>query len=400
MTKHIVVAVTGGIAAYKAATVVRDLMKAGWDVRVMMTAQATKFVTPLTFATLTGHAVATTLGPADQPLVHVELARWADAMVVVPATANVLSKAAWGIADDLVTTTLCAAACPRLFIPAMNDQMYANPAVQRNVTQLRADGARVMEPATGLLAEGYAGKGRLPAPAEISAWIHRQLVHGTALAGKHVLVTAGPTREYLDPVRYLTNPSSGRMGYALAAAARDQGAVVTLVSGPTALDPVPGVTLVAVQTSAEMAQAVFDRQEQADVIIAAAAVADYGVEHPAPEKIKKSGADLTLHLHQTKDIIATVAQNKRPDQYVVGFAAETTAVAEHARTKLQKKQLNMVVANDVSEQEIGFGSHENAVTIFTPDKAPQEVTRASKHAIATTIIQAIARHLGQVSDHQ
>ncbi|HJC03799.1 MAG TPA: bifunctional phosphopantothenoylcysteine decarboxylase/phosphopantothenate--cysteine ligase CoaBC [Candidatus Ligilactobacillus avistercoris] len=400
MTKHIVVAVTGGIAAYKAATVVRDLMKAGWDVRVMMTAQATKFVTPLTFATLTGHAVATTLGPADQPLVHVELARWADAMVVVPATADVLSKVALGIADDLVTTALCAAACPRLFIPAMNDQMYANPAVQRNVTQLRADGARVMEPATGLLAEGYAGKGRLPAPAEISAWIHRQLVHGTALAGKHVLVTAGPTREYLDPVRYLTNPSSGRMGYALAVAARDQGAAVTLVSGPTALDPVPGVTLVAVQTSAEMAQAVFNRQEQADVIIAAAAVADYGVEHPALEKIKKSGADLTLHLHQTKDIIATVAQNKRPDQYVVGFAAETTAVAEHARTKLQKKQLDMVVANDVSEQEIGFGSRENAVTIFTPDKAPQEVTRASKHAVATTIIQAIARHLGQVSDHQ
>lgn len=400
MTKHIVVAVTGGIAAYKAATVVRDLMKAGWDVRVMMTAQATKFVTPLTFATLTGHAVATTLGPADQPLVHVELARWADAMVVVPATADVLSKVALGIADDLVTTALCAAACPRLFIPAMNDQMYANPAVQRNVTQLRADGARVMEPATGLLAEGYAGKGRLPAPAEISAWIHRQLVHGTALAGKHVLVTAGPTREYLDPVRYLTNPSSGRMGYALAVAARDQGAAVTLVSGPTALDPVPGVTLVAVQTSAEMAQAVFNRQEQADVIIAAAAVADYGVEHPAPEKIKKGGADLTLHLHQTKDIIATVAQNKRPDQYVVGFAAETTAVAEHARTKLQKKQLDMVVANDVSEREIGFGSRENAVTIFTPDKAPQEVTRASKHAVATTIIQAIARHLGQVSDHQ
>lgn len=399
MTKHMVVAVTGGIAAYKAATVVRDLMKDGWDVRVMMTTQATKFVTPLTFATLTGHAVATTLGPVDQPLVHVELARWADAMVVVPATANVLGKVALGIADDLVTTTLCAAVCPRLFIPAMNDQMYANPAVQRNITQLRADGARIMEPATGMLAEGYSGKGRLPAPAEIRAWIHRQLVCGTALAGKRVLVTAGPTREYLDPVRYITNPSSGRMGYALAAAARDQGAAVTLVSGPTSLAPVPGVTLVAVQTSAEMAQAVLDRQEQADIIIAAAAVADYGVAHPASEKIKKTGADLTLHLYQTKDIIATVAQNKRPDQYVVGFAAETTAVAEHAQTKLQNKQLDMVVANDVGNHAIGFGSQENAVTIFTPGEEPQEVAQASKSAIAATVIQAIAHHLGQVNDH-
>lgn len=400
MTKHIVVAVTGGIAAYKAAAVVRALMRDGWDVRVMMTSQATKFVTPLTFATLTGHAVETTLGPSNQPLAHVELARWADAMVVVPATANVLSKVALGIADDLVTTTLCAAACPRLFIPAMNDQMFANPAVQRNITQLWADGARVMAPATGMLAEGYAGKGRLPAPEEISTWIHRQLVHGTALAGKHVLVTAGPTREYLDPVRFITNPSSGRMGYALAAAARDQGAEVTLVSGPTTLSPVPGVTLVAVQTSAEMARAVFDRQEQADIIIAAAAVADYGVEHPAPEKIKKNGTKLTLHLHQTKDIIATVAQNKRPDQYVVGFAAETTAVAEHARAKLQSKQLDMVVANDVSNQAIGFGSRENAVTILTPGKAPQTVAQASKQAVAATIIQTIARHLRQVSDHQ
>ncbi|MFK5675689.1 bifunctional phosphopantothenoylcysteine decarboxylase/phosphopantothenate--cysteine ligase CoaBC [Ligilactobacillus sp. LYQ60] len=400
MSKHIVVAVTGGIAAYKAATVVRTLIKDGWDVRVMMTNQATKFVTPLTFTTLTGHAVVTTLGPANQPLAHVELARWADAMVVVPATANVLSKVALGIADDVVTTTLCAAVCPRLFIPAMNDQMYANPAVQRNITRLRADGARVMEPATGMLAEGYAGKGRLPAPAEISTWLYQQLVPGTALAGKHVLVTAGPTREYLDPIRYITNPSSGRMGYALAAAARNQGAEVTLVSGPTALPPVPGVTLVAVQTSAEMAQAVFARQTQADIIIAAAAVADYGVKHPAPQKIKKNGAELTLHLHQTKDIIATVAQNKRPDQYVVGFAAETTAVAEHARAKLQSKQLDMVVANDVGKQAIGFGSRKNAVTIFTPEETPQAVAQASKQTIAATIIQAIARHLGQVSDHQ
>ncbi|WP_338210931.1 bifunctional phosphopantothenoylcysteine decarboxylase/phosphopantothenate--cysteine ligase CoaBC [Lactiplantibacillus paraxiangfangensis] len=390
--RHVTVVISGGIASYKALLLIRQLMKRGATVRVAMTAHAAEFVTPLTFQTLTQQPVVldefTTTDPKH--VVHVELADWTETMIMVPATANLIAKVANGIADDAATTTILATTAPKFVIPAMNSHMYANPATQRNLNQLVADGLHVLTPATGMLAEGYSGKGRLPEPEVIIDWLTDQLIQLTPnlpLAHQRVLVTAGGTREAIDPVRYISNRSSGKMGYAVAQVAREMGADVTLISATDQLAVPMGVHLVKVASAAELLTAVNTAFPTTNLLVMAAAVSDYRPVQSANQKIKKPAdhGDLTLQLTETPDILKQLAPQKT-SQYVVGFAAETQHLLTNAQRKLTRKQLDLLVANDVSKPGVGFNGDTNQVTLLRPNQEPVKTALLSKIEIARTIL--------------
>ncbi|MEW6425998.1 MAG: bifunctional phosphopantothenoylcysteine decarboxylase/phosphopantothenate--cysteine ligase CoaBC [Bacillota bacterium] len=391
--KLITLGVTGSIAAYKAAELASLLAKAGADVHVVMTAGAQKFVAPATFAALTGNPVHTDMfagaaGAGGSPFPHIELAK-AHLLVVAPATANILAKAARGVADDLLSTAILAARGPVLFCPAMNVHMYRNPATRANIAVLREYGYCVLEPGAGRLACGEEGEGRLPEPAEIVAEIAR-LLGGPAkdLQGLSVLVTAGGTREPLDPVRFISNRSSGKMGYALARAAAARGADVTLVSAPTAL-PVPaGVRVVPAETAQQMFAAVLEHFPQADLVLKAAAVADYRPARPAEQKIKKEGETLVLELTRNPDILLELGRCKKPGQVLVGFAAETENLLANARRKLAEKNVDLLVANDVTRPGAGFGADTNIVKLIYRDGKVVDLPLLEKTVLADRILDA------------
>lgn len=388
--KNVAVYVTGGIAVYKAADLVRKFIKQGANVKVAMTASATEFITPLTFQILSKHPVSTdTFDERENDKVnHIHLADWTDIAVVAPATANVIAKIANGIADDFVTTALLATKSPIIVVPAMNQHMLENPATVRNLELLEKDGKYVLEPDTGFLAEGYEGKGRFPEPDKIIENIKHYLTAKNPdlpFSGKKIIVTAGGTRERIDPVRFITNDSSGKMGYNLAAAARDMGAEVTLISAATFL-PVPyGVTFREVESAFDMQKEVEKIYASADIVIMAAAVSDYQPSNAAKEKIKKQSPTLELTLSKTTDILALLGQKKQ-QQFLIGFAAETTNLENYAQEKLKKKNADMIVANDVSSQYAGFNKDTNEVTIFTSDAEPVKLSVRSKYDIALEIL--------------
>jgi len=393
---NVALGVGGGIAAYKAAELARALMERGFSVQVLMTRSAEEFIRPLTFAALTGRTVLTHLFGAASPedtlasaIEHIRVAQENQVLVIAPATADLLAKLAHGLADDLLTTTYLAFTGPVVLAPAMNTNMWNHPATQENLGKLRARGHVIVEPDDGILACGMVGPGRLAEPDRIAeavmsvAATRHEVRHD--LEGKTVLITAGPTQEPLDPVRYLSNRSSGKMGYALAEAAAARGARVILVSGPVALAAPADVETIPVRTAAEMRGAVMDRLEQATMIIKAAAVADYHRANPPQEKVKKTAARLSLELDPTPDILAE-AGRKKGDRLLVGFAAETGNLIEEARRKLQSKNCDMVVANLVSQAGIGFESDENEVTLVLRTGETIPVERASKAAIAHRIL--------------
>lgn len=392
--KYIVLGVTGGIACYKAAALASALVKQHAEVQVIMTENATKFVTPITFEQLTGRkALTDTFDRNFQHSVeHIAVADRADFVLIAPATANVIAKLANGLADDMLTTTVLACNCPKAIAPAMNTKMYENPVTQDNLSKLRHYGWEVVEPASGRLACGAEGKGKLPEPEQLLELCLHTLAHEKDLAGRRVLVTAGPTREALDPVRYLTNRSSGRMGYAIAKAAARRGAEVTLVSGPTAL-PRPGyMEIVDVESAQEMFDAVTSRAGKMDIIIKAAAVADYRPATVADNKIKKKDGDLSIPLERTRDILGTLGQNKREGQFLCGFSMETENLLENSRAKLQRKNLDMVAANNVKVAGAGFGVDTNVLTLITAD-GETELPLMSKDAAADALLDAIAARL-------
>ena len=387
--------VMGGIAAYKVPELVRQLIKKGAQVQVAMTQSAQEFVTPLTLQVLTKRPVLTHTFDEREPsqVQHVAMADWCDLALVVPATANGLAKMAHGLADDVVTTTLLAVTAPVLVVPAMNVHMYENPATQRNLAQLRADGLTIMEPDTGFLAEGYEGKGRLPELHRIVAQVERLYARThlpQSLAGKQVIVSAGGTRERIDPVRYISNDSSGKMGYAMAQAADWLGATVTLVSTTHSLLPPEGIQVQQVASAQELAQAMTAHYDQMDYVVMAAAVSDYRVKHPHDQKIKKVAGqtDWQLDLVQNPDILAQLGQTKR-QQVLIGFAAETQNLLEHARAKLSKKGADWLIANDVSNPAIGFNSDKNQVYVLGAQGQEVLLPQQSKTSLALAAWQVI-----------
>jgi phosphopantothenoylcysteine decarboxylase/phosphopantothenate--cysteine ligase len=390
--KRILLGISGGIAAYKAAELARRLVTARATVKVVMTKSATEFVTPMTFAALTGQSVGMTLfGPGVHPLEHIWLGQQVDAIVLVPATANLIGKMAHGIGDDLLTTILIAATRPILVCPAMNCEMYANPAVQDNMARLRERGMWVLEPEEGALACGAVGHGRLPETESILAALGK-MVSLQDLADQRVLVTAGPTHEDLDPVRFLTNRSSGKMGYAMAKAAWRRGAAVTLVSGPTSL-PVPyGVELVWVRSALDMLGEVVKRFPLCDALIMAAAVGDYRAESLAERKIKRAAAALQVTLTQNPDILKEISALKER-QIAIGFAAETHDLIQEASRKLKEKNLDLIVANDVNRPDSGFAVDTNEVTLVAGDEEPVLLPLLTKDEVADKILDWLAPRL-------
>jgi phosphopantothenoylcysteine decarboxylase/phosphopantothenate--cysteine ligase len=388
--KELILGVTGSIAAYKAVYLLRELTRLGAGVTVVLTEAGAGFVGPLTWRTLSGRPVLTDLfDPRSAAAVeHVALAERADALVVAPATANVLAKAAHGIADDFLTTLLLACRGPVLMVPAMDGGMWEHPAVQANVSTLRSRGVTVLEPEVGELASGLSGPGRFPGIETILEVLTRLLTPAKDLAGDRVLVTAGPTREPVDPVRYLSNRSSGKMGYAIALAALRRGAEVILVSGPTALTPPPGAVFVPVQTAEEMQEAVLQHLPPATIVIKAAAVADYRPARPRTTKIASKQEGLSIPLVPTPDILWEVAARKGR-AFLVGFAAETHDVEAHAREKLKAKGIDLLVANDVSQAGIGFESDENQGLLFDRWGGIQELLRMPKLQVAHAILDRI-----------
>ncbi|MEJ2471548.1 MAG: bifunctional phosphopantothenoylcysteine decarboxylase/phosphopantothenate--cysteine ligase CoaBC [Desulfuromonadales bacterium] len=392
--KCLLLGVTGGIAAYKAAEVLRLLTKAGADVHVIMTQSAREFVTPLTFQTLSGHPVHTGMFNLiqEQEIGHISLADRADLVLVAPATANVIGKIANGIADDLLTTTIMATRAKVLFAPAMNTNMWQNPLYQRNQQRLEKLGYQFITPVYGDLACGWQGQGKLPDPEAIVTAVQGCLGPGD-LSGRTVLVTAGPTREEFDPVRFLSNYSSGKMGYALATAARDRGARVILVSGPVSHPAPAGLSLIRVTSAQEMYDAVLEKAGEADVIIKAAAVADYRPVERAMQKTKKGQTEtLTVALQRNPDILAELGRRKE-GQILVGFAAETDHLLEHARDKLQAKNLDMIVANDVTQKGAGFDADTNIVRLLTRDGQCEELPQMPKSAVASSVLDRVAAML-------
>lgn len=389
--KKIVLCVTGGIAAYKACDLTSRLKKRGAEVRVVLTAHACAFVPPLTFETLSGNPAYTDAFERKFEIEHVALAKWADAVVVAPATANILAKMAAGIADELVSTTLLAATAPVLVAPAMNAAMWRNPATQANVNALAARGIRFVGPESGFLACGDADVGRMSEPEAIVSALD-QLLEPTKrdFEGKTVLVTAGPTVERIDPVRFITNRSTGKMGYAIAEAAAARGARVLLASGPVNLNPPKGVELISVESSKELCAAVLSHADEADIVIQAAAPADFTPETVADQKIKKTGGDLALRLVPTTDIARELGSRKRPGQILVAFAAETERLIENAKRKLEKKNADLVVANDVTRPGAGFGGNTNIVSLVTRDSA-EELPIMPKSGVADAILDRVAR---------
>ena len=392
--KNIVLGVTGSIAAYKAVEVASRLRKAGAAVHVIMTREAGEFVTELTFREITGHPVASDMWEKVQAhnVEHIALATLADLVLVAPATANVLAKLACGIADDMLTATLLATRAPIVLAPAMNTNMYENHITQRNLAELRSRGMLVIEPDAGQLACGTSGKGRLPEPAAIVEEAGRIFGTCQSLAGKRVLVTAGGTIEPIDPVRYLGNRSTGRMGYAIAEEAARRGAEVSLISGPSSLPAPAGVARTMVETAREMHAAVLAAYDAADVVIKAAAVADYRPKAAACNKIKKQDGELTLTLVRNPDILMELGEKKN-GQLLVGFAAETENVEQYAREKLKKKNLDLLVANDVSERDAGFAVETNRVKLFDAEGGMTEYPLMKKRELAGIILDRVAERM-------
>ena len=368
--KTILLGITGGIAAYKSAALTSALVKLHANVEVVMTENATKFITPLTFEQLTGRKalVDTFDRNFTHQVEHISLADRTDLVIVAPATANVCAKLAHGLADDMLTTTILACKCPKLIAPAMNTNMYENPVTQDNLQLLRKYGWNVIEPASGRLACGAVGKGKMPEPELLVQHILQYIAYDHDLAGKKVLVTAGPTQEALDPVRYLTNHSSGKMGYAIARMAMLRGAEVTLITGPTAITPPPFVTVIQVISAQEMFEAVIANANEADIIIKAAAVADYTPADYVDQKIKKSDIDLSIPLNRTKDILKHLGMNRRKKQVICGFSMETENLLENSKKKLLSKNIDMICANSLTQSGAGFGVDTNMITIITKNE--------------------------------
>ncbi len=392
--KTVVLGVTGSIAAYKIANLASMLVKLHADVHVIMTKNATNFINPITFETLTNHKclIDTFDRNFEFHVEHVALAKRADIFVVAPASANVIGKIANGIADDMLTTTIMAAKCPKLISPAMNTNMYENPIVQDNLKKLEQYGYEIISPASGYLACGDTGAGKMPEPETLRAYILRTIGRDKDLAGKKVLITAGPTQEKIDPVRYITNHSTGKMGYALAEVCMLRGAEVTLVSGPVSLTPPMFVQVVPVVSAADMAREVFARSKEQDIIIKAAAVADYRPTHPAEEKIKKKDNDSSIELERTEDILEQLGKKKRVGQFICGFSMETENMEANSRAKLEKKKVDMIVANNLKVAGAGFGTDTNIVTMITKDSTKQ-LEMMSKTDVASTIIDEIKKKM-------
>lgn len=390
--KNIILGVTGGIACYKAAELTSALVKQHADVQVIMTENATKFVTPITFEQLSGNkALVDTFDRNFQHNVeHISAADKADMVLIAPATANVIAKLANGLADDMLTTTVLACRCPKAIAPAMNTAMYENPVTQDNIEKLRHYGWEIIEPDTGRLACGAVGKGKLADPSRLLEAILHTAADEKDMTGLNVLVTAGPTREALDPVRYLTNHSSGKMGYAIAKAASRRGANVTLVSGPTNLPKPAYIDVVDIESAKDMFEAVSSRADKMDIIIKAAAVADYRPATVADNKIKKSDADLSIPLERTTDILKTLGADKKPGQFLCGFSMETQDMLENSKAKLTKKNLDMIAANNVKVDGAGFGVDTNVLTLITSDDI-KELPLMSKDEAAESLLDEILK---------
>lgn len=386
--KCIIVGITGGIAVYKICYLVSSLKKQGYDVHVLMSKEAQEFVTPLTFQTLSNNKVITDMFTIDYTpdVHHISLAKKADLFVIAPATANVIAKVANGIADDMLTTTFLASNCEKLIVPAMNTQMLMNPVTQDNIQKCKNYGMHIFESNSGYLACGDVGKGRLPEPDEIEDKIKEVFEEDKFLEGKHILVTAGPTSEAIDPVRMITNHSTGKMGYALARAARNMGAHVTLVSGTKQIEDIRDVEMVHVTSAKDMAEAVLSRQNDMDCMILAAAVADYTPVSVADNKIHKSEGEMSISLKRTQDILKTLGENKKDGQVLIGFSMETENMVERTKEKLVKKNCDYIVANNLKEKGAGFGTDTNIVTLISKDYE-KEFGILSKYDTAVKILK-------------
>jgi phosphopantothenoylcysteine decarboxylase/phosphopantothenate--cysteine ligase len=403
--RKILVGISGGIAAYKSAELVRLLKRSGCEVQVLMTPDAARFITPLTLGTLSEREVLSEIFPenADGSWTrHVSLGLWADLFVIAPATAQTIAKLAGGFSDSMLTATALAARCSTLVCPSMDHDMYVHPATAANLETLVSYGYRLMETAHGELASGLVGKGRLPEPEEILARIASELTQkpgfsSRPLKGRTVLVTAGPTREALDAVRFITNPSTGSMGFALARAAAQAGGSVTLVSGPSTLTTPEGVHRIDVTTAAEMHKAVLSSSD-VDIVFMAAAVADYAPAEPAEGKIKKTADDLVIRMQRTKDILADLGRRKRPGQFLVGFALETEEGEAHARRKMEKKSLDLIVLNYANEPGSGFGTDTNRVMLISSEGPAQSLPLMDKSAVAEQIVAASAQQMDRLLD--
>ena len=387
---NVIVGVTGGIAAYKAAELVSLLGKQGHAVRCIMTEAAQQFITPLTLQTLSGNPVYTDMFQLQEnpewQVEHIGLARWADCILIVPATADFIGKVAHGLADDLLSTCVMASAAPVIFAPAMNDQMYANPIVQRNLSVLKEAGYGFVDPVDGNLACGTSGKGKMASPQQIAAVL--ETLREQDMKGVRLVVTAGPTREVIDPVRFLTNHSSGKMGYASARQAANRGADVVLVSGPSSQPVPPNVQMVPVESARDMFEAVKQQYDSADIVIKAAAVADYRPKTTATQKIKKSDGDMVLELERNPDILAWLGEHKE-NQILMGFAAETNDVQQYALGKLQRKHLDFIAANDVTQQHSGFGKDTNQITVYGADGSVHELPVLAKEEAADRLLDLV-----------
>lgn len=394
-SKTVLLGVTGGIAAYKIPNLCSLLVKKGYNVETILTENAKKIVSPIPFESLSGNRChCDTFDPMDTAKVeHIALARAADILVIAPASANMIAKLRYGLADDMLSTTALACTCPKLLVPAMNTNMYENAATQENLQVLRDRGFLVMEPASGHLACGANGVGKMPEPEDIFDRIEAEIAFPKDLSGLNILVSAGPTQEPIDPVRYITNHSSGKMGYALAHAAMLRGARVTLVSGQTALKPPPGVNTIPIVTAQDMYEAITAHAAAADIVIKAAAVADYTPTTVADNKIKKSDGDMSIPLKRTQDIIGYLGSHRRDGQFLCGFSMETENMLENSRKKLQKKNLDMIVANNLKVEGAGFQGNTNVITMITANET-LELPLMDKEAAAHAILDQIKKMRG------
>lgn len=392
--KNVVLAVTGSIAAYKIAGLASALKKLHCTVDVLMTQNATNFINPITFETLTGSKclIDTFDRNFQYSVEHISIAKKADVVLVAPASANVIGKLANGIADDMLTTTVMACTCKKIIAPAMNTNMYLNPIVQDNLSKLQRFGITVIQPDSGYLACGDTGVGKMPSEEELLNWILREITYEKDLAGKKILVTAGATREKIDPVRFISNRSTGKMGYAIARNAMLRGAEVTLVSGETTQSPVPFVKMVQVESAQDMFDAVSNRAPDMDIIIKAAAVADYKPAQVSTEKIKKKEGEMTIPLERTTDILGWLGSHRKEGQFLCGFSMETQYMIENSRAKLEKKHVDMIVANNLKEKGAGFGTDTNIVTMITADSM-QELPVMSKDEVAKNLLDCIIKRM-------